>query len=70
MKLYPNPVKDILNFSEEISNSKITDISGRTVKQIFSLAKAINLENLAKGTYISTGTTKVCKVINQKFIKN
>ncbi len=69
MKLYPNPVKDILNFSEEVLNIRITDISGRTVKEIPNSSKSVNLQNLSKGIYIFTATTKTGKSINQKIVK-
>lgn len=70
MKFYPNPVKDILHFSEEISNIRITDISGRTVKEISNFSKSVNLESLPKGIYIITATTKAGKAINQKIFRN
>lgn len=69
ISVYPNPVKDILNFSEEVTNIRIIDFSGRTVKQIYTSEKSINLENLAKGIYNITATTKTGKAINQKIIK-
>jgi len=67
--MFPNPAKDILNFSEEISNIKITDFSGKIVKQISTSEKSVNLSKLAKGTYIITATTKTGETINKKFIK-
>lgn len=68
-KIYPNPVKDILNFSEDVSNIIILDISGKIVKQISTAEKAINLAELSKGTYIISATTKTGEAINKKFIK-
>lgn len=67
--IYPNPVKDILSFSEEVSNIRITDISGRTVKEIFTKGKLVNVANLAKGSYIITAVGKSGERINRKFIK-
>lgn len=66
---YPNPVKDILRFSEEVSDVKIRDISGKIVKQISNSSKNINLENLPKGIYIITTKTKTGKANFQKLIK-
>lgn len=68
--LYPNPVKDILHFSEEVSNTKITDISGKMVKQIIISGKSIDVSKLEKGNYIITAKTKSGKLISKKFIKN
>ena len=68
--LYPNPVKDILNFSEEVSDVKITDISGKTVKQVANSSKNINVENLPKGIYIVSFKTKSGNVVSQKLIKD
>lgn len=67
--IFPNPVKDILNFSEEVSNIKITDLSGKIVKQIPNSEKSINISKLKKGTYIITVTSKSGDLINKKFIK-
>lgn len=69
LSMFPNPAKDILNFSEEISNIKITDFSGKIIKQISTSEKSINVSKLAKGTYIISATTKTGETINKKFIK-
>ena len=69
LTIFPNPAKDILNFSEEISNITISDLSGKVVKQIYSSQKSINVSKLSKGSYIITGNSKSGKLINQKFIK-
>ena len=69
VNLYPNPVKDILHFSEEVSNVKITDLSGKTVKQISASGKSVNVSTLAKGVYIITATAKSGKTIIKKIIK-
>ncbi|MNT63033.1 hypothetical protein D3C72_2008070 [compost metagenome] len=67
--VYPNPVKSVLNFSEEVSNIKITDLTGRTIRQIPASAKSVNVATLEKGTYIITGTTKSGNTITKKLIK-
>ncbi len=69
INIFPNPVKNILNFSEEVSNIRISDLSGKILKQISDTEKSINVSTLAKGTYIITATTKTGEVINKKFIK-
>ena len=67
--IFPNPVKDFLQFSEEVFNIKITDVSGKVVKQISALRKSVNIANLAKGIYIISATAKSGEVVNQKIIK-
>lgn len=69
LKFYPNPVKDLLNFSEQVSNVKIADISGKIVKQITTQEKIVDVSGLAKGMYIITATTKDGKSISHKVIK-
>ena len=68
-KIYPNPAKDNLNFSEEISNITISDLSGKMIQQISSSEKSINVSKLVKGNYIITATSKSGELINKKFIK-
>ena len=58
-----------MNFSEEISNAKITDLSGKMVKQFITSGKSVDVSNLSKGNYIITFTTKKGEIINKKFIK-
>ena len=67
--LYPNPVKSIANFSEEVSNIKITDLTGRTIKQIPASAKSVDVATLENGTYIITATTKAGNTITKKLVK-
>lgn len=69
IKIYPNPAKEVLNFSEEVSNVRVSDFSGKIVKHISSSEKSINISKLAKGTYIISVTTKTGKTINKKFTK-
>lgn len=69
INIYPNPAKDILNFSEEISNIKISDFSGKIINQIPNSEKTINVSKLAKGTYIISATTQTGEIIKEKFIK-
>ena len=67
--IYPNPVKDVLHFSEEVSNVKITDVSGRMVKEISASGKSVDVSGMPKGVYVITATSKSGKVISEKFIK-
>ena len=67
--VYPNPVKSVLNFSEEVSNIKITDLTGKTIKQIPASAKSVDVATLENGTYMITATTKVGNTTTKKLIK-
>lgn len=69
ISIYPNPVISVLNFSEEVSNVTITDISGRTVKQIPASAKSVDVATLENGTYTITATNKAGNTITKKLIK-
>ncbi|SHK09866.1 T9SS type A sorting domain-containing protein [Epilithonimonas mollis] len=69
IRLYPNPAKDFINFSDEVSNIKITDLSGKVIKQIPNSEKSINVSKLMKGTYIITAVSKSGELITKKFIK-
>lgn len=70
ISIYPNPVKSISYFSEEVYNIKITDLAGRTVKQISASSKSsIDLSALKNGTYIINATTKNGTVLSKKVIK-
>lgn len=69
VSIYPNPVKDILQFSEEISNVKITDLSGKIVKQFSVSGKSIDVSTLSIGSYFITLTTKKGTIITKKLLK-
>lgn len=69
LKLYPNPTKSTLNFSEELSEIKIVDMSGKQVSRNQGKSKTINVENLPKGNYLITAKDKNGKTISEKFIK-
>lgn len=69
ISLYPNPVKSVLNFSEEVSNIKITDLTGRTIKQTSASAKSVDVATLKSGNYIVTATTKDGNTVTKKLVK-
>ena len=71
IKLYPNPVKDILQISitENIAQIEIKNILGQTLIKAEDV-KNINTSNLTKGTYFATLIFKDGTKINRKFIKN
>lgn len=72
IKLYPNPVKDVLKIdipnNETITNICIYNVAGQKVIT-FSLPKEINVESLPKGNYIIEITTDKDKKYTSKFIK-
>lgn len=69
ISFYPNPVKSVLNFSEEVSNIKITDLTGRAVKQIPASAKSVDVATLENGIYIISATSNKGTTITKKLIK-
>ncbi|MNT26253.1 hypothetical protein D3C72_1618140 [compost metagenome] len=55
VSIYPNPVKDVLNFNggKNISKVEVYNIAGQKVKLIENLSNnKVELSNLTKGTYI------------------
>lgn len=69
ISVYPNPARSTLNFSEDVSNLLISDISGKTIIQILDSKKSIDVSKLKSGTYIITATTKTGNTITKKIIK-
>lgn len=67
--VFPNPVKNALTFSEEVSSVRITDVSGKIVKEISTKQKSVNVEHLAKGVYLVTAITKSGEIISKKIVK-
>ncbi|MGC4129590.1 MAG: BspA family leucine-rich repeat surface protein [Bergeyella sp.] len=67
--LYPNPVKDILNFSEDVFNVRIADISGKMLKQFSVSGKTVDVSKLAKGIYMVTVVAKSGKTVTKKIVK-
>ncbi len=59
--VYPNPATDVVNISNannlEITNTVITDINGRIVKQVNSAVESINVGDLNTGVYFLKVTT-------------
>jgi hypothetical protein len=70
--VWPTPTTDVLNVASnseiDIIAMQITDINGRTVKEVKGMTSQINIADLNPGVYImkittaqGTGTTKVIK---------
>ena len=70
ISFYPNPATANLYFSEELSDLKITDMSGKQVFSIKGKTKNISVENLPKGNYLISGKNSIREMISQKIIKN
>ncbi|MGS0749255.1 T9SS type A sorting domain-containing protein [Halpernia sp. GG3] len=69
LKIYPNPVKDNLNFqtTEKIISEGLYDSLGRFIRNLGSLPSN-NVNNLSSGVYFLKVTTDK-KTHVQKFIK-
>jgi hypothetical protein len=72
LKIYPNPVTDVLNISTNSSivmrSVKIRDISGREVIKVEGNNTSLSVSHLQSGLYIATITTQKGTAI-KKFIK-
>jgi hypothetical protein len=72
-KVYPNPVKDILNlrYSSEISNVKVFNILGQLVieQNVDAISTQIDMSKLNSGTYIVNvailGEVKTVKIVKE-----
>lgn len=71
-KVWPNPASTVLNFANNatstINSIQITDLNGRTVKEVKGMVEQINISELNAGLYFvkvnsneGTGTTKIIK---------
>jgi hypothetical protein len=73
LKLYPNPVKDILYLSNmnQVSNIHIYTIHGMAIRSIASpdSSEEINLSNLASGTYLMVFEMEDNSKLTRKIIK-
>lgn len=67
--LYPNPVKNLINFSEKLSNIKISDFSGKMIKHISTSIKSIDVSHFSRGIYIISATSKSGEIMTKKFVK-
>ena len=69
VNIYPNPVKSILYFTEELKNIKIYSFTGKIVLDQKKSINKLNLPNLESGSYIIEGTTRSNEFFSKKFIK-
>ncbi|PQA95573.1 hypothetical protein B0A69_04105 [Chryseobacterium shigense] len=68
ISLHPNPVKDILHFSEELSSIEVYTSDGKIVYEILS-GQQINLHHLPANIYFLHGINKEGKKIVKKIVK-
>ncbi len=72
IQIYPNPVKDVMNFVNVTANStyKIYDSSGRLIQAGSIIQRRVNVNGLPSGVYIldvtSGGETKQIKFLKEK----
>ena len=67
IKLYPNPVKDILNVSNTDSEEyRIFDMGGKLIKSGKLNKGSVNVSNLTQGAYI----IQIGREVSKRFIKN
>lgn len=73
--VYPNPVRNIININinttnpVEFNSAVIYDLNGRMVQQAKVENKTVNVDALAKGTYILKLKDEYSREYSQKFIK-
>lgn len=72
IQVYPNPFSKVLSISDisKVKGISVTDISGKTVKNIEKPSPSVDLSDLAKGIYFITlkmndGTLKTTKIIKK-----
>jgi lysophospholipase L1-like esterase len=71
LKLYPNPVNDLLQIEfgdNEILRTEVTDILGKSIHVVSNSVGTINTTSLPIGTYILSVVTKEGKA-TQRFVK-
>ncbi len=70
MKLYPNPISNLINIESEVKINKIEifNLYGRKIKSINFEANSIDISELSNGVYFIRLMTKE-GIVSQKFIK-
>jgi hypothetical protein len=69
VSLYPNPVIDILYFSEQLVQIELYAMDGKLIRKI-PFAKSVDLSVLLKGEYLLKGITSKHQIVSKKFFKN
>nr|WP_315033106.1 right-handed parallel beta-helix repeat-containing protein [uncultured Chryseobacterium sp.] len=68
LKVYPNPAKDYIYFSEKVSDITIYTIDGKYINASFTKGK-VNISHLSQGLYIITAKDDKGNILSQRFIK-
>jgi len=68
---YPNPVRDIVNLTnqENVTRVRVISLTGKTLIDIKTPKKTINLGHLAKGMYLINFDTRDGKRVARKLVK-
>ena len=66
---YPNPTTSQINFSEEISELEVYDVTGKKVKSFENANTTFNVEDLEKGIYFLKGKTSEQNIFTEKLVK-
>ncbi len=71
VRLFPNPVHDLVQISDyrNVAKITITDFSGRTLKTVREPSAAINISNLKTGSYLATVILRDGSQQTHKFLK-
>lgn len=69
IKLYPNPVKEVLYLTRTIKILTIKDILGKNMMSMNNVSE-INLSQLTKGTYLVTLENEIGEIRTQKIVKD
>lgn len=68
LSIYPNPVKNTIFFTEEVSDIEIFTLEGRLIKNNMA-GKHVDASELPKGLYLLKATDKNQNSVYKKFIK-
>ena len=69
IKIYPNPARDIIYFSENIKSAAIFDCIGRLVSNHEGNFNSINTASLSKGIYFIKNTNVYSETVVTKVVK-
>jgi len=71
MQIFPNPVQNELNFSEEVSQVRICSVLGQEVKRYSNVAsRKFNVSELKSGIYFVTAQNTKGIISTSKIVKN
>ena len=69
MMIYPNPTSGVLNFSGELNNVQLFDVTGRMVYAVSDVVNSIDLTQVASGVYMLVAFDGE-KYISTKIVKD